>query len=105
MAAFGSPGFGIGPDRFVEYHQFVDWMFPNYPKPAPKLIEFSRTPSFLVPISEAIQLLQNSELVAIFCRLGNSSPDLRHVATRLGMATLAGGNAAVRQRIKDRTGL
>lgn len=54
------------------------------------------------PIREGLQLLEHSEMV---CVLGIFS-DIRYwSATRLGLATLASGKGAVRQRIKDRTGL
>ena len=50
---------------------------------------------------EAIQLLEHSELV--YVRV--VSDERRWSATRLGLATLADGKDAVRQRIRDRTGL
>jgi hypothetical protein len=54
-------------------------------------------------ILEAIQLLEHAELVYI--RLIATDNDRKWSATRLGLATLANGKAAVSQRIKDRTGL
>lgn len=78
---------------------FTDWMFRGFP---------ART-GFILPARpvqestlEAIQLLEHSELVYARWVHDNES---RWNATRLGLATLAEGKAAVRQRIRDRTGL
>ena len=80
---------------------FEEWMFRGYPErtglilPARPVVE---------PILEAIQLLEHAELV--FVRYISTTDGGRSWnATRLGLATLAEGKAAVRQRIKDRTGL
>ena len=60
------------------------------------------------PIREAVQLLEHAELVYVRY-LGSEYDGVDHwagwSATRLGLAALAGGKDAVRQRIKDRTGL
>jgi hypothetical protein len=55
---------------------------------------------------EAIQLLEHAELVYESRRTEpNDSPAISYwSATQLGLATLASGKAAVRQRVKDRTG-
>jgi hypothetical protein len=105
IGAFGTPGVGHGEENFMGYDKLVEWMYRGHPAPKPKMIGFSRSPSVLAPISEAIQLLENSELVVNLCRLYSSGAQLHYVATRLGMATLANGKAAVRERIRERTGL
>jgi hypothetical protein len=56
----------------------------------------------LAPISEAVQLLEHAELVYESSR---TEQDDYWSATQFGLATLGKGKAAVRQRIKDRTGL
>ena len=55
------------------------------------------------PILEAVQLLEHAELILI-SDITDSGTGFWS-ATRFGLATLAGGKDAVRQRIKDRTGL
>jgi hypothetical protein len=52
------------------------------------------------PIEEAMQLLEHSEMIF---KMASEQECWR--ATRLGSATFAAGKDAVRQRIKDRTGL
>lgn len=59
--------------------------------------------SYTRPISEALQLLDHAELV-YHCHYLHPD-DHGWSPTRLGLATLANGKAAVRQRIADRTGL
>jgi hypothetical protein len=106
MGAFGVPGWGTGDNNVMGYDELKNWLFRGHPDPKPKMFGFSRTPSLTGPIREALQLLQNSELVVMWCGGSSSSgPIMCYQATRLGMATLATGNAAVRQRINDRTGL
>jgi hypothetical protein len=56
------------------------------------------------PIMEAVQLLEHAELVYVSSPTGGDRV-FKWSATRLGLATLANGKDAVRQRIKDRTGL
>jgi len=51
-------------------------------------------------VEEAVQLLDHAELI---CVANHDWPCYR--PTRLGSATLANGKDAVRQRIKNRTGL
>ena len=76
-----------------------DWMFRGYPKRTGIVLPARPVQE---PIFEAIQLLEHSELLYVrwiqdgVCRWG---------ATRLGLATLASGKAAVRKRIAERTGL
>jgi hypothetical protein len=53
------------------------------------------------PILEAVQLL----LHALIYKNGHNDVTVYWSATQLGLATLGNGKAAVRQRIKDRTGL
>jgi hypothetical protein len=62
-----------------------------------------RDNSMIGPVLEAVQLLEHAELILIadFTDSGTS----HWSATRFGLATLAEGKHAVRQRIKDRTGL
>jgi hypothetical protein len=55
------------------------------------------------PIDEAVQLLEHAELIYV---RGISDAGSRYwCPTRFGLATFAQGKDAVRQRIKDRTGL
>jgi len=56
-----------------------------------------------IPVREALQLLEHAELVCGYLIDGMSTWVWR--ATRLGLATMANGKHAVRQRIQDRTGL
>jgi hypothetical protein len=53
---------------------------------------------------ESLQLLEHSELILYTPRLGIENSYPAWTATRLGLATLAQGKAAVRQRILERTG-
>lgn len=73
-------------------------MFRTYPK---QLGGVFRTRTGEEPLLEAIHLLEHSELVLI----RSVSDTHKWTATRLGLATVSSGKAAVRQRIKDRTGL
>ncbi|HTQ17009.1 hypothetical protein [Mycobacterium sp.] len=78
--------------------ELSDWMFRGYPERRGIIL---RARPVQEPMLEAIQLLEHSELV--YVRL-ISDGDRYWSATRLGLATLADGKDAVRQRIKDRTG-
>ncbi|UGT90647.1 hypothetical protein [Mycobacterium ostraviense] len=78
--------------------EFSDWMFRGFPRRS-GLIAPARP--VLEPMLEAIQLLEHSELIVVRWIINN---EFRWSATRLGLATLAEGKAAVRRRIKDRTG-
>jgi len=78
--------------------ELSDWMFRGYPERRGIIL---RARPVQEPMLEAIQLLEHSELV--YVRLISDS-DRYWSATRLGLATLADGKDAVRQRIKDRTG-
>jgi hypothetical protein len=62
-----------------------------------------RDNSLTGPILEAVQLLEHAELILIADIADSGARCWR--ATRFGLATLAEGTDAVRQRIKDRTGL
>ncbi len=62
-----------------------------------------RDNSMIGPILEAVQLLEHAELILIYDVTDSGTGSWS--ATRFGLATLAGGKDAVRQRIKDRTGL
>lgn len=62
-----------------------------------------RDNSMIGPILEAVQLLEHAELILIDHITDYG--DRYWSATRFGVATLAEGKDAVRQRIKDRTGL
>ena len=59
----------------------------------------------LTPIGEAIQLLEHAELVYIPPDNPSQGRPIKWSATRFGLATMANGKTAVRQRIKDRPGL
>jgi hypothetical protein len=105
LAAQLMPAFG--PDRpeddatSVRDDNLVEWLFHGYPKPSISQLAGYRN-QLRTPIREAVQLLEHAELVFV----SNASTDDPYWrATRLGLATLASGKAAVRQRIKDRTGL
>jgi hypothetical protein len=95
MEAFGpggpQQGFGLALTAFEE------WMFRGYPARAGIIL---RARPVKEPILEALQLLEHSQLIYVY-----SDTDRYWRATRLGLATLAEGKPAVRQRIKDRTGL
>ncbi len=59
-----------------------------------------------MPIREAMQLLEHAELVYVR-RMPDfqDGSEVRWSVTRLGLAALASGKDAVRQRVRDRTGL
>lgn len=109
MEAFGSDGvapFGAGVSR----DKLVEWLFREYPKPGARgrgIFAVNTAASYPVarPVSEALQLLEHSELVMFDPWFDQNYPQLMWVATRLGLTTLAAGKAAVRQRIAERTGL
>jgi hypothetical protein len=82
-------------------HDLAEWMFRGYPQRTGIIL---RARPVTEPILEAVQLLEHAEL--LYVRLiSDIGPGRSWCATRLGLATLAEGKAAVRQRIKDRTGL
>jgi hypothetical protein len=62
-----------------------------------------RDDSLWGPILEAVQLLGHAELIMLADVTDSGASHWS--ATRFGLATLAEGKDAVRQRIKDRTGL
>ncbi len=95
MAAFGPGGMRRG--DAVSADALGDWLFRDYPKRT-GFIAAPRPVSG--PISEAVQLLEHSELVYLRLII-NDSP--RWSITRLGTSTLSAGKDAIRQRIKDRT--
>ncbi|WP_155770644.1 hypothetical protein [Mycobacterium asiaticum] len=78
---------------------FSEWMFRGFPERTGLVL---RARPVRESIPEALQLLEHSELLYVRWIADN---EFRWSATRLGVATLATGKAAVRQRIKDRTGL
>ena len=94
MGVYGPGGPG---HEILGWTYFSDWMFRQYP-PRKGIVVMG--PPVQRPIREAIQLLEHSELVL---RFGSESESWQ--VTRLGLATLARGKDAVRQRIKDRTGM
>ncbi len=100
MAAFGPDGvLSVGAyGRGVLESSLVIWLLRAYPKPRGDYIGELRA-----PISEALQLLEHAELV--YHSHYRHSDEHGWSPTRLGLATLANGKAAVRQRIVDRTGL
>jgi hypothetical protein len=84
----------------------VVWMFRGYPERIRHANFLSKKyPAVKRPILEATQLLEHAELVVTDSSLHHEFPKIEWMATRLGLATLADGKAAVRQRIKDRTDL
>ncbi len=95
LAAELMPAFGPdGPKRGqLDLGNLTNWLS-GYP-PALRLLRG--------PMLEAMQLLEDANLVYIdnISDAGSRSWS----ATRFGLATLANGKAAVRQRIKDRTAL
>ncbi|EUA15170.1 hypothetical protein I546_0520 [Mycobacterium kansasii 732] len=96
MAAFDPNVSGRAPALALS--EFSDWMFRGFPRRRGLIVPAR---SVLEPMLEAIQLLEHSELILVRWIINN---EFKWSATRLGLATLAEGNAAVRQRIKDRTG-
>lgn len=102
MVAFGPAGLPDANASHVDnarrLSDVADYLFRDYPRPT-GFITFGRPvqPALL----EAIQLLEHSELV--YVRVIADS-DRSWAATRLGLAALATGKPAVRQRIRDRTG-
>jgi hypothetical protein len=107
MAAFhpgGPPGERASEGSSFSPFDLVKWLSRVYPNPGRCARQATRP--LTGPIREAMQLLEHAELVYI-----RSMPDFDDAsnvnwsATRLGLATLASGKAAVRQRIKDRTGV
>ncbi len=93
MAAFGPDG-----RDNVTRSGFENWMFRGSTKPG----IFSPIYPVEGPILEAIQLLEHAELIY---ESSDGASTKIWTPTRLGSATLASGKAAIRQRIKDRTGL
>lgn len=91
MAAFDPDGPQRG--QTLDRGYLIRWL-----RPDPGYVSALRR-----PISEAVQLLEHANLVCID-DITDSGVRLWSI-TRLGAATLASGKAAVRQRIKDRTGL
>jgi len=97
FAVFGPEA--ANPRPWLAASEFTDWMFRGYPARTGWVVPARPVEE---PILEAIQLLEHSELVYLrmisleFCRW---SP------TRLGRTLLVDGKVAVRQRIKERTGL
>jgi hypothetical protein len=95
LVAFGPEGqpHSLG----LELNGLEEWMFRSYPKRTGMIL---RARPVKEPILEALQLLEHSELIYVF-----TDTDRYWRATRLGLSILAAGKDAVRQRIKDRTGL
>jgi hypothetical protein len=105
MGAFGPDGPG-GEGHRVVSDGFLRWLFREYPGQTENNLKAAfvrgRAGQLLVaPLAEAVQLLDNAELV----RDAFEGELVGWHATRFGLATLAHGKDAVRQRIKDRTGL
>lgn len=77
--------------------QLVQWLFRTYAT--------HWTTSYPVDqaVVEALQLLEQSQLVVFWPRLGDDS-SARWLVTRTGLATAHRGPDAVRQRIRERTG-
>jgi hypothetical protein len=101
MAGFGPSG-PRDENNFVTHKRLAEWLFRVHGYPPPKRPFSGVWIASDAPILEAMQLL---ELAALIClRFINDGGYKYWVETRLGLATLASGKAAVRQRIKDRTG-
>ena len=101
MAAFGGGG-------SLDAATIVNWLFDLHGYPRLRLGAGRFLPE--VPgcqVLEAVQLLEHAELVYESHLVTQMrQEDLPYwKATRFGLATMASGKAAVRQRIKDRTGL
>ncbi|OBJ61258.1 hypothetical protein A9W95_09775 [Mycobacterium sp. 1423905.2] len=96
MAAFGPDA----PRRvpWLGVADLSDWMFRRYPKQTGFVVQARPVRE---SIYEAVQLLEHSEFVYV---RWTSDNECSWSATRFGLAKLAEGKAAVRQRIKDRTG-
>ncbi|PXX06362.1 hypothetical protein [Mycolicibacterium moriokaense] len=102
MAGVGPSGVGDH-TGLVTYLPLVDWLFQVHGYPKPKRSQTGRSNVPDVPITEAMALLANADLIYVRNILHDG---VRYwAATRFGLAVLASGKAAVRQRIKDRTGL
>ena len=95
MAVFG-PG---GASGFPSEGAIVAWMLRSFPKRSGLSSMFTTRPVHQA-VGEALQLLEHAELIMAVA--GDSGSYWR--ATRLGLATLADGKPAVRQRVCDRTG-
>jgi hypothetical protein len=97
MSAFGPDGPRAG--QQVSSYDVTEWMFREYPKQTGIFVAARPVNE---AISEAVQLLEHSEL--IYLRWFSNDYPVWSV-TRLGTETLRTGKDAIRQRIKDRTGL
>ncbi|WP_139800333.1 hypothetical protein [Mycobacterium kansasii] len=95
MAAFDPKMSGSTPALALS--EFSDWMFRGFPRRSGLIVPARPV---LEPMLEAVQLLEHSELICVRWIINN---EFRWSAPRRGLATLAEGKAAVRQRIKDRT--
>jgi len=97
MAAFGSDGIRAG--EAVGLDELSAWMLRGYPQRS-GFITAARPVGG--PLREAVQLLEHCELICLLW-ITNDAPVW--TVTRLGTSTLAAGKDAVRQRIRDRSGL
>jgi hypothetical protein len=97
MTAFGLEGIRGG--EAASPDDLRDWMLRGYPKLSGIVVPARPVNA---PIMEAVQLLEHSELIYLRW-ITNDAPVWS--VTRLGTATLGAGEEAIRQRIKDRTGL
>jgi hypothetical protein len=97
MAAFGPDGWG-GDE--LDPRNLVDWLFRGH-----GMVPGSYVKTLHRPMREAMQLLEHAELVYV-CNMSDTGLlGVAWSATRLGLAALVSGKAAVRQRITHRTGL
>jgi hypothetical protein len=102
LAAF-DPGGPKTRSGYLDSEGLVDWLFRGYPRAG-----YSVKGQLVRPITEAMQLLEHAERVHVHLMHDLSSltsGNAGWTVTRLGWALLANGKEAVRQRIKDRTGL
>jgi hypothetical protein len=97
MTAFGLDGIRGG--DAVSPDDLSNWMLRGYPKQTGIIVPARPVNA---PIMEAVQLLEHSELIYLRW-IRNDTPVWS--VTRLGTSTLGAGKDAIRQRIKDRTGL
>jgi hypothetical protein len=113
MPAFGPDGLKRGDKPRGKGH-LMQWLMDQHELSLKQLRKYAGKPSrqqamyvmrldkrLDAPILEAAQLLQHAELIY---ESQHTEVAAYWSATRLGLATLASGKDAVRQRIKDRTG-
>lgn len=98
MPAFGPNG--LKPGKPLTLHQLVKWRLDQYEfsSSAKKALGY---PKLEAPVREALQVLEHAELLYITVEAESAD---KWTATRLGLEALRGGEEAVRQRIRNRSG-